>query len=173
MVKVLLDLGANPNREQNGMVPVVLAANQKDIRICLALMNAGCSLNRSGMQTLGTSQTPLGMAIAAGMDDAVTTLLFLGSDVNAKTDWSVGSSHRNKAFFLRPGSSMLHFSVYKRNVGIAKKLIECGADINSVDSEYYTALHLACEDESGQIHMARFLLSAAKKDVMDTIPINT
>ena len=173
MVNVLIELGGNINQPHHDMVPVVLAANNGDMRMCLALLNAGAHINKSVGTTLGQVNTPLGMAINGGLDQAVKRLILLGGDVNGTIDWTMGgSSHA-----LLPGSSMLHMAVFKRRIGTTEMLLASGANLNATDSHGNTILHVISNDPNHSFEalaMLKFILgyTSTGKVQEDRIKVN-
>ena len=57
------------------------------------------------------------------------------------------------------GVAPLHLSVEQKNIDITRLLLDHGANINIVNSEKQTALHIVCEKEKKDIKRAAMLLS--------------
>lgn len=162
MGKLLIDLGANPNHPHNNMLPLVVAANNGNIRMCVTLLNVGAQVNIQSSCILGHANTPLGMAICAGMQSAVQRLILLKADVNASIDGymtGVGTT-------LQPGSTMLHLAVHKKQKSVLEILLAAGADICGVNKAGDTVLHTICSDPSGNaqsVVILKYLLNYSKQ----------
>jgi len=128
-----------------GLLPLVLAANNCDVETCKVLLQLGAKLDCTG--GVVSHETPLSISVRAGLEDAVATLIDLGSDVNITVDLC---SERLSAdsFQLYPGSTVLQSAVFRRNLPIIRLLVDAGADVNKVDCSGNTSLHLACLDEA-------------------------
>jgi len=128
-----------------GLLPLVLAANNCDVETCKVLLRLGAKLDGSG--GVVSRETPLSIAVRAGLEDAVGTLIALGSDVNVTIDLCSELLSAD-AFQLYPGCTILQSAIFRRNVPIIRRLLDAGADVNRADCSGNTALHLACLDEA-------------------------
>jgi len=127
-----------------GLLPLVLAANNCDVETCKVLLRLGAKLNVSGDGV--SSETPLSISVRAGLEEAVATLIALGSDVNDSVDLYTERLSAD-SFQLYPGSTILQSAIFRRNARIIRRLLDAGADVNRADCSGNTALHLACLDE--------------------------
>jgi len=126
-----------------GLLPLVLAANNCDVETCKVLLRLGARLDGGG--GVVSRETPLSISVRAGLEDAVVTLIALGSDVNITVDFCSERLSAD-AFQLYPGSTVLQSAVFRRNLRIIRRLLDAGADVNRADCSGNTALHLACLD---------------------------
>ncbi len=85
----------------------------------------------------------LTIAVKAGQEDVVRTLLRQSADVNTVE---------------RDGSTALHWAVYHEERNIVKSLIDAGADVEATNREGITPLSLAVQN--GDAATARMLLDA-------------
>jgi len=127
-----------------GLSPLVLAANNCDVETCKVLLQLGARLDAGG--PVVPHDAPLSISVRAGLEDAVATLIALGSDVNVTVD-SCYERLSAYAFQLYPGSTVLQSAVFRRNLRIIQQLLDAGADVNRADCSGNTTLHLACLDE--------------------------
>lgn len=88
--------------------------------------------------------TPLGLASFFGRSDVAEYLLSKGADPNIASE--------NKMRVLP-----LHSAVAGRHAGIAKTLLEHGADVNAAQQDGFAPLHAAAQN--GQLEMAELLLA--------------
>jgi len=126
-----------------GLLPLVLAANNCDFETCKVLLRLGAKLDSSG--GVVSHETPLSISVRAGLVDAVATLIELGSDVNVTVDLCTERLSAD-SFQLYPGSTVLQSAIFRRNLPIIRRLVDAGADVNRADCSGNTALHLACLD---------------------------
>ena len=126
-----------------GLLPLVLAANNCDVETCKVLLRLGAKLDASG--DVVSRETPLSISVRAGLEEAVATLITLGSDVNVTVDLYTERLSAD-AFQLYPGSTILHSAIFRRNVPIIRQLLDAGAHVNRADRSGNTALHLTCLD---------------------------
>jgi len=126
-----------------GLLPLVLAANNCDVETCKVLLRLGAKLDGGG--DLVSRETPLSISVRAGLEEAVATLIALGSDVNVTVDLCTERLSAD-AFQLYPGSTVLQSAIFRRNRPIIQRLLDAGADVNRADCSGNTALHLACLD---------------------------
>ena len=151
MAQLLLELGADVNRQSGGLLPVVVAANNEDVDMCTMLLSNGATLGATTGH-LASTQTPLSIAILTGLEKAVGKLIQMGCDVNILTDVTHTSNGRNHANGPKRGCSLLHLAVMKNSLPIAKKLIEAGCPLNHEDGTGNTPLHVVCTVKGGEEH---------------------
>ena len=154
----LVRQGADLNMTlSEGLLPLVLAANNCDVETCKVLLQLGARLDGSG--GVLSRETPLTISVRAGLADAVATLISLGSDVNITVDFCSERLSAD-AFQLYPGSTVLQLAVFRRNLLIIRQLVDAGADVNHADCSGNTALHLACLDgDESAVDTVTMLLS--------------
>merc|ERR1719376_845471 len=96
------------------------------------------------------------IAVSAGREDIVISLVKLGADVNRRNN---------------NGQSPLHYAASKNRGAIAETLATAGAAVNAADANQAdkagnTPLHFACEED--RVEALRFLLEkGGKLDVMN------
>ncbi|XP_005105087.1 serine/threonine-protein phosphatase 6 regulatory ankyrin repeat subunit B [Aplysia californica] len=108
-------------------------------------LRVGCHLDEDLVNTvLRNRLTPLCLACKHNREDLVTVLLFHGADPNKCSDF----------LSKRP----LHFACDHSggNTGVVRKLLQANADINAVDEDGNTGLHLACSESN--IPVVRLLI---------------
>jgi ankyrin repeat protein len=111
---LLLD-GADPNQLAQDRSALLLAAGLESPEIAAMLIHAGANVD------LGlASETPLMAAAENGRTAIVDLLLAHHADVNART---------------RSGWTALHHAAWSNHPGIARKLLDAGADPLAVDEE--------------------------------------
>ena len=178
-VNVLLEFGANPNScfyyddeflltcstlVQACLAPSrhlaadsVLANAEAVVR---TLVNAGANVNRR----CSTGLTPLHWAVKSGLLQSVVLLVEAGADVNAQT----GALGRLTPLMMVARLNSDH------GLAVVNALLSAGADIDSTNCSYATALNYAVEADS--LPIAQFLLEqGANPDgrVSAEPPINT
>ena len=88
--------------------------------------------------------TALGLAAFFGHEDVAAYLLNKGAQVNT------ASQNRMRVM-------PLHSAVAGRHIGIARRLLEAGADVNASQADGFVPLHSAAQN--GQIDMIELLLA--------------
>ena len=140
VVKLLLDRGADVNaKDRFGIRPLHGACEEGDIRSIRLLLDSGADID--AVSNYGTA---LCFACRPGNEDAIQLLLGRGAKVNLG---DLGN-RRTRFPLVRP--------CQRGWFTIAQHLINHGADINVVDSEYGTALNAACSN--GDEAIVRLLL---------------
>ena len=128
LLDLLLDAGANINRNTGKNTPLCLAARANDLELMQHLIDRGADVNGATEE-----YTPLIAAAKEGFEESVRFLLAHGADVNLATQrytpLAAGAWVRNDRF-----------------VPIARVLLEAGADVNRVAGNY-TPLIDAAEAE--------------------------
>ena len=135
----------NSRVKEKIVLPVVQAANNRDVVTCRRLLDTGTSLN--------DMERPLLNAVANGLEVAVEILLDLGCDVNEKG----GFKDISFEFF---SMSCLHIAVVNEDLKIIKRLLDAGCDANAVDHYSLTPLHWACI--YGNAKVVEWLIKYAK-----------
>ena len=136
---------ANSRVKETIVLPVVEAANNRDVLTCRRLLDTSTSFNDTAR--------PLLNAVANGLEVAVETLLNLGCDVNEKG----GFKDISFEFF---SMSCLHIAVMNEDLNIVKRLLDAGCDANAVDQYSLTPLHWACK--YGNAKVVEWLLKYGK-----------
>lgn len=167
MVELLAVTGVDVNGESNGVMPLVYAANNGDIKMCLCLMELGALIDASRLCSLKVYQTPLQCAIDANLEKAVSTLLLLGSDPNGVLQQDV-ISHTGQVL-LSAGSPVLHLAVIKRNPNILTLLVDAGALWTATDARGNSTFHVACERASGDTSIVQKLLEMHRNPNADRV----
>eukprot|EP00977_Amphora_coffeiformis_P018009 scaffold6074_cov167-Amphora_coffeaeformis.AAC.2 len=133
-VRLLIAHGANVNHKQfDGQTPLLVAVRNNHVRVVEVLLRAGADV--SAEASIGTiyflfpyeddsddfqkhrRANPLYVACAAGFSDIVDLLLDNGASV-----------HTAK---LGDGTTCLHVACLRTSLTVARKILECGADVNA------------------------------------------
>lgn len=151
-------------RSEAGLSPMLAAAYYQEPEIAAWLVEQGAPLDISEACAVGAMEQakelldrepglvhgfakdgfqPLGLASFFGHEDLVRLLLERGAQP--------GTPARNGM-----GVAPLHSAAAGQHLGIARLLVEAGADVNAVSSEGFTPLHSAAQN--GQIELVRMLL---------------
>ncbi len=103
IVNCLVALGADVNIGHKLTLPLVVAADRRNIRMCMSLMNHGAFIDRIIADTSSPciGHSPLSLAVCSGLTNAVSQLLMLGASANVATDWSV-CAYNPRPRYLRP-----------------------------------------------------------------------
>lgn len=96
---------------------------------------------------LSLGETPLHKAVASGNTPTVNTLIALGAEVNANSD------------FLR---TPLHYAASRGNLEMVKALCEAGSNIHSLDARGATPLHDAAAGSHRRV--CRYLMELGASD---------
>ncbi|WP_127464372.1 ankyrin repeat domain-containing protein [Paenibacillus sp. FSL W8-1187] len=164
-VRFWLAMGADPNRIEQGMLPLSMAANQEDLVTMKLLAEKGARIDEKNED----GNTPLFWAAYQGDEEAVNWLLEQGADPNVRylTGRSVLSAvcmHGHAAVLkillnagARPiytchadGETPLMIAAYNGHAECASLLLAAGADPEVRDKHGNTALSFAkdCGHES-------------------------
>ena len=153
MVDLLLDNGADPNKEGLFGTPLALALNfgSEEPQIPERLIEKGADINAKFGLSGGSALHMTADII--GAEDAVEFLLEHGVDVNARDNYGSTPLH-----IVANGSSP--------KSAIAKLLIDAGADVNAKDEHGKTPLYYALRDENDErcVTIARVLREAGGHD---------
>ena len=170
MAELLLELGAEANREHSDTLPLVMAAERQNVEMVDMLLKHGATTDKT-YGVLGTSHTPLSLALQAGWEKATAMLIQKGCDVNSVMDWRSSDGD----VISSTGGNALHLAVCKGKKGLVELLIKAGCDINKVDKEGNTPLHLACKHPSDYKEIVHYLLEVNNDSVqkkLQTLNIN-
>jgi ankyrin repeat protein len=141
-VKLFLISGMNPNiTDENGMTPLMYAAQNNDEALADILRRSGADPNAAGNGQAG--KTALIHAIERQKPEMIDFLLRNGADAN-KAD--------------RNGMTPLMYAARKRNLQIVKYLLSGGADVNAQARDGRTALIVASQE--GNADIVKALLAA-------------
>ncbi|MFZ5954377.1 MAG: ankyrin repeat domain-containing protein [Candidatus Dependentiae bacterium] len=123
LIKKALELGANPNLAlENKTTPLTIAAHKLRLDIVKELIDKGASVNEKN----GWSQTPLIQSIKKHINSEPVALFLLenGADVNLAD---------------RFGTPLL-FAISNKQIALAQKLLELGAEVNIDHPVYESSL---------------------------------
>jgi len=172
MVNCLVALGADVNAPCKLTLPLVIAADGRNTRMCLALVNHGASLHEvvSNPSSPCFGHSPLSLAVCSGLTNAVSYLVMFGADINVEIDWSICVYN---PLHVSPGSSLLHAAVARGDRVIIDSLLQAGCSLNKVSTKGDTPLLLACRRSDPDV--AKHLLVATKacKEKLNPDAMNT
>lgn len=132
MTALLLSAGADPNvRGRKGATALWYAALSGRAEVVQLLVDHGANLNVQ--EEVGHS-SPLDSAASLGHIAVVEVLLNAGADVKT----------------TRPFGTALHSAAFSQRADIAALLLRYGADVNAVDANDVTPLHLAAAATIGR-----------------------
>ena len=139
--KMLIEAGADVNVTNDfGIMPISLACTNGNASMVETLLNAGADCSA----TLMTGESVLMMAAHAGDLNTVDVLLNYGADVNAN------EPVRNQ--------TALMWALGENHTGVARRLIEQGADVNAQTSLGTTPLLFAARE--GNLDATEMFLDA-------------
>jgi ankyrin repeat protein len=143
MVKHLLSKGAKPNLgNQFGQRPLHIATDKCGIDVMEALLIGGADIEAKTDE----GDTPLMRAINYAADETKARwLIARGADVNAKS------------FRFSETPLMSAAAEPSTHVELVEELLSAGADVNHVDENKCTALHLALIHRPNKYHKERWL----------------
>lgn len=146
---LVIKAGADMNlRKADGFTALHLAALNGNTVACRNLIEAGADYRVADE----TGYFPLQLATRHNQFDVVSTML----QANVKAD-SCG----------RLGLTALHIASFICDARLIWLLIRGGANVNAVNSDNATPLHVAAGREQGRVSMQLLLANGAKLDVLD------
>ncbi|KAI1055912.1 hypothetical protein LB506_009145 [Fusarium annulatum] len=139
-VKLLIDNGARLEATDSryGQTPLSLAAEMGHVGVVKVLCMNGANVDAVSE----SNHTPLSRAAINGNQDIIRVLIDAGSDMEAR------SSDRKK--------TPLHWAVFKHRVESTRLLLQRGAQVDSEDNLYGTAL--CCAAGEGHLDVVKLLL---------------
>ncbi len=156
LIDRLLKAGADPNAPLNasGDTALMMAARTGKADAIRVLLEANASLNAK--ESWGGT-TPLMWAVSEGHIEAAGVLIAAGADVNARSHYVAAANGRGfegrtpladaaeakPADFASGWLSPLMLAAREGDVGMARVLLDAGADVNAVAGDGKTALALA------------------------------
>jgi ankyrin repeat protein len=171
-IHALLEAGCGIDQPVNGNTPLVASVIGRNLRECIAALDAGASINMpdvfgrtalskaistpclhltellisrgANVHVLDTScKSMLHLAVESGVEETCEMLLRAGVDVNAC------AAH---------GYTALHFGASGKNSAICDRLLRAGADIRATTNCGSTPLHSAAI--GGSVDVCRLLVAA-------------
>lgn len=136
-VRLLLDKGADPDNKDNAEPVLVHAVAKGDLEAVKLLIEHGNLSAQSRTRAL------LSAVQSSSNIDMVRYLVHNGADYNGKTETGL----------------LIHAAVLGKNVAILDVLVEAGANVDDVNDEGQTPLHLAHDD----VAMAKRLIEIGCK----------
>jgi ankyrin repeat protein len=181
VANALLASGADPNIATNdGQTALHFAGKKGSVVICRSLLAHGAEVD--AVDNWGV--TPAGRAASGGFPETMGVLLDHGADVNGcDPDKGYTPLHRTgfadadhpecaKVLFehgaevdvrtVREGMTPLHYAAERKKPGVAKVLIDAGADVNAADNKGKTPLSFAARNNHPELIE---LLLAAGADI--------
>ncbi|KAJ7111440.1 ankyrin repeat-containing domain protein [Mycena epipterygia] len=160
MVRLLLELGAEPNYTVHGRTALHTAAFRKEARFVELLLSAGADATL--LDNYG--YTALHQAIINGFEGTIAALLTGGADVNARADWGKKKyTNRDMVNGMTPLILACDFRVDDKtsSARIAHLLLAAGADTTAINDSGKTAIHYAVE--AGDVSLVKLLLENGAK----------
>jgi len=162
MVEALLAAGADANRSlPAGETPLMTAARTGNPEAVRLLIDHGAAVD-AREETRG--QTALMWAIGQGHGDVVRVLLDAGADIHLRSTPRPRRMHSRTAGFdpvgvfdsVDGGNTALLFAARHGDLGVARRLVAAGADVNDTAPMGTSALVIAAM--SGHADVAAYLL---------------
>lgn len=163
ITEVLLAAGADTNvKDGRGNTPLHLAAGKGNTQMVKQLLEKGLKVDEPGPGEL----TPLHLAAQGGHLDIVELLVQSGADIqvqnrrgNTAMELAHSNGHSEVVLMLEKSGASLHGDLFQAaaqgDAQDIKRHIDSGANVNAVDDDQNTALHLA--------------LAAGHKDAAETL----
>lgn len=158
LLQRLMDKGADVNIHAVGITPIYRAAELNNIQAVALLLRNGADPSIPNVN----GETPLHLAVANGYDVVTGILLHKSKQAEKDANWT------NKL-----GEPLLITATKLGYTGIAKILLDYGADPMAFDHLENTALHIAAE--KGHTDLVKIMLEknipADQPNIMGTTPI--
>ena len=165
--------------------PLCIACEKKSDDIALYLLKKGADPNINSKDEYGNELTPLMFACKYKRRKMVKALVSKKVDVNVQIGEHsaleiacTNNAYSCFEYLLSHGASLcenyepdlktiLHVACDTGKLKFVKLLVEKGADINSITTEYMTPLHFACK--SGSLNVVSYLISKGADTQVESI----
>jgi len=167
-IELLLNAGADPNApDKKGRTPLYIAIEEQKIGLARLLVEKG---GNAGFVSSTWKLTPVQLAIDLKNLDMLSLLIVNGAPVDVETDFDkiplamairagapfvsyiLQSGNVNLSTTDEDGNTFLHFAaIYENNGRIARELIDHGINIDSVNNEGQTPLHVAASKGNNEV----------------------
>ena len=171
--KYFMKKGVDANRQNaDGLNALMIAAYENDLAVVEFLVNETKEINTTNAK----GETSLNRAVAGNTAEVVNFLLSEGAHVNEATGEALIASYRkgkekelearlasiyadnfNPSAVQAEGNTLLHYAVQRDDLGLVKIVLNWEMEINAVNDDGNTALHLAAMKTSNP-EMLQYLI---------------